>query len=506
MKPAPPPAGWAFLLEVQMNQFGSIFAFLLVLDASLAAHPNPAAGLDSLLADTTLSGAHVGVAVFDLTADSAVYCRDCGKLFIPASNMKLFTSAAALELLGPSFRFKTGFFASGEIDKKGRLKGDLVVVGSGDPLISGRFRDGVTEVLDLWADSLAGRGIKEIEGNIIIDGSYFTGPELGPGWSWNDLTFWYACPITALAFNDNCVDLYFSPGNEAGDPVTIRPDPPTDYIKIINEATTTSPNSEFTLDYYREPNTNDVTFFGGMPISDTSGEVDYVSVNRPDIYCAYVLADILKGRKIKFEGRILRMGEMSRKELSRYDENPRLPLFTWYSDSLGVVISVINKNSQNFFAEQTLKTVGREIGGEGSFKKGLELMSAFLDSIGIGEDDIAMRDGSGLSHYNIVKPSGIIELLRHMYRSPNFGTYYESMAIPGVDRSVRKRLENVPFGGNLRTKTGSIANVRTFSGYINGPRSGHMIAFSIMVNDFACDESYIIDWLDSVASRILAEY
>jgi D-alanyl-D-alanine carboxypeptidase/D-alanyl-D-alanine-endopeptidase (penicillin-binding protein 4) len=477
-----------------------------VLGNRAIAEPDLTATMDSLLADTTLDNALFGIAIYDITEDSLLYSHNADKLFSPASNMKLFTSAAALKLLGPGYRFKTRFLTNGEIDKKGRLKGDLVIVGGGDPLISGRFRDSVTEVLELWADSLISLGIKEIKGDIIMDNSFFSGPEFGAGWSWDDMTYWYACPISALSFNDNCVDLMFLPGEKAGDPAIIEIDPLTDYISITNNAVTLPPDSGFTLDYYRIPYTNDVTFFGGISVSDSAGEIDYVSVYRPEIYTAYILTDILNEAEIKFEGDILSSDDMEEKQAEQYGEEKLKPLFRWDSDSLGVVVSVINKNSQNFFAEQTLKTMGREIGGEGSFKKGIELAEALFDSIGISSKDIEMYDGSGLSYINLVKPIAIVKLLQAMHNSANFETYYGSLAIPGKDRSVRRRLEGVEYRERVRSKTGHIANTSTFSGYIDGPHSGHLIAFSLMVNNYSCDTDYVISWHDSVVSFLLSRF
>ncbi len=484
----------------------SVLTALIAAVTANAAGGNIAIRLDSLLADTALASAQIGVAIYDITADSSIYCHDCEKLFTPASNMKLFTSAAALELLGPSYRFKTRFLNTGKIDKKGRIKGDLIIIGGGDPLISGRFRDSITEVLENWADSLIQRGINEIKGDIIIDNSFFTGSEFGGGWSLDDLSYWYACPISALSFNDNCVDLKFLPGRRVGDPAIIELSPQTDYIKITNNAITVHPDSEFTLDYFRIPFTNDVAFFGGIPVDDTLGEVDYVSVHRPDIYCAYIFSDILEKNGIKFKGDIIKFSRMKEKDKSNYAKERTNSLFTWYSDSMGVVISVINKNSQNFFAEQTLKTIGAELNGEGSFEVGLRIVSAFFDSLGIGGHDISIGDGSGLSHYNIVKPAAIIELFKLMRKSPDFDTYFESLAIPGVDRSVRKRLEGVEFRERARTKTGSIANTRAFSGYIDGPRTSRLIAFSLMINNYSCESSYIDNWFDSIVERVIAEY
>ncbi len=173
-----------------------ILVLILCLTASAGAAVNDV--LSRLLSDSLLSSASIGVELFDIDADSVILEHESGKLFTPASNLKLFTSAAALERLGPRFRFKTNFFYSGSIDKKGKLDGNLIVVGGGDPLISGRFRSGVTEVLEFWADSLKARGIKEIPFGLRVDNSLFSSPELGPGWSWDDLSYWYACPISAL--------------------------------------------------------------------------------------------------------------------------------------------------------------------------------------------------------------------------------------------------------------------------------------------------------------------
>jgi D-alanyl-D-alanine carboxypeptidase/D-alanyl-D-alanine-endopeptidase (penicillin-binding protein 4) len=479
---------------------------MVLLTARVWASQDITARIDSLVADTTLDNAHIGLAVYDITADSMIYSLNAEKRFSPASNMKLFTSAAALGLLGPEYRFKTGFFRAGKIDKKGRLKGDLVIAGGGDPLISGRFRDSVTEVLELWADSLKSVGIKEIKGDIVIDNSFFSGPVLGPGWSWDDLTYWYACPISALSFNDNCVDLKFLPGGKVGDPAIIEIDPQTDYITITNNAVTLPADSEFTLDYYRKPYTNDVTFFGGISVSDTAGEIDYVSVHRPELYTAYIFASILKDNGIKFKGDIVSLDDMDNNNRPAYATEKLSPLFEWRSDSLGLVISVINKNSQNFFAEQSLKTIGRELGGEGSFSRGIELAEAFFDSIGIGSDDISMYDGSGLSYINMIKPSAVIRLLKNMGRSPYFQTYYESMAIPGIDRSVRTRLEGIENRERVRAKTGYIANTSSFSGYVDGPHAGHLLAFSIIVNNYSCKTSYVTAWHDSVVSLLLLEY
>ncbi|OQX92254.1 MAG: hypothetical protein B6D58_03885 [candidate division Zixibacteria bacterium 4484_95] len=190
--------------------------------------------VELLLENDVLDGAFVGIAVKNIDADSMIFSHNAHLRFTIASNLKLFTSAAALEIFGPNYRFITSFFINGKIDKKGNLEGDLLIAGGGDPLISGRFRKSVTEVLDLWADSIAKKGVNNIKGDLVVDNNFFEDDELGPGWSHDDLTYWYACPISALSFNDNCVDLHVYPGEIIGQPCSITLVPKTDYIDTVN--------------------------------------------------------------------------------------------------------------------------------------------------------------------------------------------------------------------------------------------------------------------------------
>lgn len=477
----------------------TILFLVLLIGSAAVAEDNYSAQIDSILADSALSNSIIGLEIYDITSDSVIYALNADKLLSPASNLKLFTTAAALEMLGPDYRFRTRFLFTGDIDEKGRLDGDLIIAGGGDPLISGRFRDSITEVLFLWADSLIEKGIRDIKGNIIIDNSFFSGPELGAGWSWDDLTYWYACPVTALAFNDNCVDLHFLPGDKVGNKAKIILNPETDYITVTNNTVTLAAGSEFTLDYYRTPSTNNVEFFGGIAIDD-SDEVDYVSVDRPEIYCAHILSDILRMRNIKFKGGIFDLDELKpQKQLEIKQQE--VPLFTWYSDSLGVVITVINQRSQNLFAELTLLTMGKEIGGEGSYKNSLKIVQSHFDSIGITSDDLAMYDGSGLSYINLVKPDAIIRLLKYMTTNIYFDTYYNSLRTP---RDFR--LPGVPNRENIRVKGGTIANTRTYSGYLTGPATGHLLAFSIMVNNYSCPKSKVEAWQDSILEVLLRSF
>jgi len=260
--------------------------------------------------------------------------------------------------------------------------------------------------------------------------------------------------------------------------------------------------SSFTLDYYRIPNTNDITFFGGIPLCDSAGRTDYVSVNHPELYTLSIFEDILKAKGIEVTGGIDSVSHRMRSRTGRVQS----PLFEWQSDSLPVVLKVINTNSQNFFAEQTLRMLGVVKEGQGTFQGGVKAVMGYLDSIGISPRDIEMYDGSGLSYLNSVKPSAIIKLLSAVSHSPNFKVYYESLASPEKDKALKNRLKGVAGREKVRAKTGYIAKASTFSGYIKGPKNNHLIAFSIMINNYACLYSYAEAWEDSLVAAILSEY
>ncbi|OGC94904.1 MAG: D-alanyl-D-alanine carboxypeptidase/D-alanyl-D-alanine-endopeptidase [candidate division Zixibacteria bacterium RBG_16_53_22] len=506
IKPARQNGGRAFNLAMRaLKRRLCPLIILALLTGAVSADDGLDWHLRALLSDSFLANAQIGLSIYDITAKEPLFSHNDTLLFNPASNLKLFTSAAALELLGPSYRFRTRIMCRDKIEN-GRLAGDLVLVGGGDPLVSGRFRSHITEVFESWADSLIARGISRIDGGIVIDNSFFTGPSLGAGWSWDDLTYWYACPLSALSFNDNCVDLKFLPGPTIGSPALIECDPNIGYITSHNMAYTLPPESSFTLDYYRIPYTNDVTFFGGIPISDTAGEIDYVSVHRPEIYAATVFGSVLTRKGVDLIGRITAIDDLEISRRADYSRPNLISLFTWESDTLGVVVKVIDTNSQNFFAEQTLLTLGAEKAGEGSFKAGLRIITAFLDSIGIGPNDLSMYDGSGLSYINAVKPRAVVDLLRYMSARPNFETYYQSLGNPAVDRSVRGRLDGIAGRERIRAKTGHIAGVSTLSGYMRGSKENHLIAFSIMINNYTCPRAHCEAWEDKIVASLLEVY
>ncbi|MCI0405024.1 MAG: D-alanyl-D-alanine carboxypeptidase/D-alanyl-D-alanine-endopeptidase [candidate division Zixibacteria bacterium] len=457
----------------------------------------------SALADTLFSSApfrqaKVAAAFYSLSEGVSVYAKNLSVPLIPASNAKLATSAAALHYLKPDFRFETSFLVKKSEAGDSALS-VLAIHGTGDPSISGRDRPSPYEILEFWADSLAARGVKKI-GRLVLDKRYFEGPDVVDSWPARELTFWYAAQTSALSFEDNCVFLRFYPGRKAGSPARIILEPNFGYLKTINRSRTGPRGSRYTLDedYRRKPGTNTVTFFGRIPISDT-GQADYVSVHEPPMYLAHTTREIWKRKGISVTAPAVYW------EKSGLEEDSLKKLFVWRSDSLSNVLKVVNKNSQNFYTEQVLRTLGKEIEGKGSFEAGLEAVNHFLLNAGLSQSDFYLVDGSGLSAKNRFTAAGFIKLLRQMHESPHFSHYYESMAIPGVDKSVKKRKNGDSLAANFRVKTGYISGARTLSGYFKSA-GGKLYCFSVLVNGRKLNTRAIDDAVDRLclsAARLL---
>ncbi len=455
------------------------------------------------LADTIFSApvfrqAKVAAAFYSLSEKVSIYSKNLTVPLMPASNTKLATSAAALQYLKPDFRFETSFWVKREEEKDSSVS-VLVIRGTGDPSISGRDRPSAYEIPEFWADSLTARSIKKI-GRIVLDNRYFEGPNLVSSWPAKELSFWYAAQTSALSFEDNCVFLRFYPGRKVGSAARIILEPDFGYLKVLNQSRTGPRGSRYTLDadYRRKSGTNTVIFFGKIPISDT-GRSDYVSVHEPAFYLAHTTREIWKrkGIFVAFPAVYWEKSELEGDSLKK--------LFVWRSDSLTNIIKVVNKNSQNFYSEQLLRTLGKQIEGKGSFEAGLEAVRHFLLNAGLSQSDFYLVDGSGLSVKNRFTAAGFIKLLRHMHDAPHFSYYYESMAIPGLDRSVKNRQSGDTLAVNFRVKTGWISGARTLSGYFQS-QSGKRYCFSVLVNGRKLDLKAVdaaVDRLCLAAVRLL---
>jgi len=449
----------------------------------LSAQDFPAAA-EKVFTARTFSSATVG-ALFVSVADGAtVYARDPDLPLLPASTAKLATSAAALERLQPDFRFTTTFL----IDKKdqGRNKlSALVWRGTGDPSISGRGRASPEEIFEIWASSLAALGVTKVK-RLVLDTRRFEGPATVPVWPDDELSYWYEAETSAISFNDNCVALEFRPAAKPGRKPQILLAPDYGYIKVKNRAKTGPAGSPFTLDYRRRAGANKVEFFGSIPAGPIRH--DYVSVHDPAEFAAETLKRVWKKKGIQVS-RIVSW------EKSGLSEDRLSPLLSWQSGPLGELIKIVNKNSQNFYAEQILKTLGQEASGHGSFAAGLDSVRAFLLRAGLTDRQFHLVDGSGLSEDDRFTAAGLVRVLSYMHGTPDFSVYYESLAEPGVDRAAKDRMKGDPLASGMRLKRGTVAHARNLAGYLKSG-SGRLYAFAVLVNGSDLDRRGLDEALD----------
>ncbi len=432
--------------------------------------------MDDIFNDPNFDNANWGVVLQSLETGEYFYRRNENKLFIPASDLKLFTTASALILLGPEYCFSTKILMHGKMDGS-VLDGDLIIRGRGDPTISGRFNnDDKYKVFKDWADTLGNAGIDEITGNIIGDDNRFDNLGLGKGWAWDDESYWFSAPSGAISFNDNVVDIVVNVNKEKNLAV-LRTNPSTKYIVFINNVSVVSNDSTTSVNVYRQSGTNIVNVFGTIRRQDSIKT--YVTVNNPTQYSMVVLKSILQKEEIKVDG-----FPMDIDDLSKLPQNKDMKsIFTYYSPPLKEIIKVINKNSENFYSEQLLKTIGLEEEGLGSADNGVQAADIVFREMGILPEGMNMVDGSGLSRLNLITPHQVVALLSYMFKNKYFIPFYNSLPIAGVDGTLGKRMKKTKAENNLRAKTGTHIGVSSISGYVY-TLDNEPVAFSIIANNY----------------------
>lgn len=454
--------------------------------------------LDYAFDDPAFAEAHWGVVVQSLKNGEYLYVKNPHKNFIPASNMKLFTTATALVKLGPEHRFKTQIYHTGQIDEKGILHGDLIIAGKGDPTLAGRYYKGeISKPLEFWADSLVARNIKMIDGNIIGDDNYFEEEILGEGWSWDYESDWYAAQISALSFNDNCMDIFIASGDSLNTLAKFQLMPETNYVQVKNKILTVRKGLEQEISFHRKPGTNQVELRGAIAF-DSPPKRDRFSIENPTLFTATIFKQVVEKRGIVVSGQACDSDDISD---YIYSQSPDKLLFEYCSAPLWEIVDTINKTSQNLYAEILLRSLGAYFFGTGDAKHGIDVVKNFLKGIGIKTDQFLMYDGSGLSRLNMVTPTQIVMLLKYMKKHENGKYFYDSLPIAGVDGTIINRMQQTAAHGNVRAKTGYVGHVRALSGYLVTADSEEL-AFSLIANNYSAPTSMANLIQDLVCERL----
>ena len=440
-----------------------------------------------------------GVEVRSIDRGDVLFTHNAGKLMMPASNMKILTLAAAAERLGWDYRFTTTLETSGVLEA-GVLHGDLVVRGNGDPSMSTRGKRGA-QVLDEWAAALKAAGITGIDGRIVGDDQAFDDEGVGPGWSWDYLEAGYAAPIGALQYNENTADLTTAPGAAIGDPVVVQLAAGSGF-SVMNRALTgegAESGRRGAVNVVRRIDRPEIEISGMIPLGAPATS-RVVAVINPTLFFAQSLKDGLIARGIPVTGDAVDGDDVAAEPEMAL---PRRALVTTSSPPLREIATVLMKVSQNQYAETLLKATGASTSGLGTTGSGRRAAAETFTAWGIPADGYVMSDGSGLSRYNYVAPSTITAILARMYADPRHReAFLSTLPVAGKDGTISTRMRKTRAEGNAVAKTGSIANVRSLSGYVR-TRNGELLAFAIIANDFVIPAA-TVNYIADVAVEALA--
>ncbi len=441
--------------------------------------------------------------VLTTTDGEVLYDRNAERLFMPASNTKLIVSAVASALLSADFTVNTSVYATGPV-VDGVVQGDLVLYGRGDPTFSrrcygidttqvGACEDDPFKSLEDLALQLKARGIRAVAGGVIGDGSYFEPTLVHPSWEAYDLNWWYAAPVSGLGFNDNSIDITYSAGPDIDTPPTISFSPDLGDVSISNRARTSPRGSRKTIEFYRTHGTMSLWAEGDMPL-DRGERTEYFALPDPNLFTAQAFRSALIGEGIAVAGATLSTTDSllyrHTRSTAALAEVASRPFRDW-------IFPILN-TSQNWFAEMTLKQLGKQFGLAGSWSEGLKVEKRFLiDSVGIDSTQFSFSDGSGLAGNNVVTPLVLAKLLGYMRNHPNFEMFAAGLPQSGSRGSLRSRFLGTPLQGRVMAKTGSISKVNSLSGYMNR-RDGQQLIFSVIANHHTLGFTAMTKYIDSV--------
>ena len=425
--------------------------------------------IETILSSPLLASSNVGVKIVSLATGEVLYEKDAEKLYHPASTTKLITAAAALVKLKPNYRFRTALY----VDRleASRVLGNIYLKGGGDPVFTG-------DALEKMVEKLVGMGTIDLQGDIVVDETYFDDIRWGKGWMWDDGPVGgHFSHLSALTVNHNGVLVRVSPGNNVGALVRAHLEPPTQYMKIINEATTVGTSEEAHLKIKRQgkPTDENVLMIGGAMVIGQAEISRRVDVIDPALYGGVLLKEMLAKRGVMLGGTV------------RYGQVPEglTEVANHVSPPLSRILWEMNKASDNLIAELLLKTIGAEMkGAPGTSEKGLEVIGEFLNEIGMDTGRYTFADGSGVSRYNLVTASLLTDLLVYMAR--NFAVmpeYLASLPVGGIDGTLKRRMTGMAAEGILRAKTGTLKGVTALAGYTT-TADGEVLGFSILMSHY----------------------
>ncbi|SEH68573.1 D-alanyl-D-alanine carboxypeptidase / D-alanyl-D-alanine-endopeptidase (penicillin-binding protein 4) [Halobacillus karajensis] len=441
--------------------------------------------LDQILQNEKLNGALSGISIRLAETGEVLYEKNADVRLKPASNMKLFSGAAAMETLGPDYTFQTEVWADGDI-KGNKLHGDLYLKGKGDPTL-------MVEDLDAMAQSLKEAGVREVKGDLIADDTWYDDVRLSEDISWNDETRYYGSQISALTVSPNedydagTVIVAAYPSEKEGEPAQIELTPETDYVQVVNQTETVPADGEKDVTIERKHGTNQIIVEGTIP-TEGSRSRSWIAVSEPTGLALELFKQSLTKQGIKVKG-----------DMEIHGNTPADSELMVSKESMALedIYIPFMKLSNNGHAEVLVKEMGKRVHEEGSWEKGLEVVEDYMSDIGVESDTLRLRDGSGMSHVNMIPAHEISELLYQVQDKDWFPAYLKSLPVAGnserfVGGTIRSRMQDTAAQNNVKAKTGSLTGVSSLSGYVT-TADGETLIFALVFNNYLDDVEDIED-------------
>ncbi len=456
----------------------------------------------SLLERPRHRSAFWGLQIARLDNREILFAHNAGKRFQPASNMKLLVAAAALDLWGPDHRFRTPVFLEGRLDDQGRVMGNLVLAGRGDPNPERRLYDPEEKDLPIRdsspfiegiADQLEERGIRRVQGDIVADTTFFLDEPYGGDWEQEDMFWHYGAPSSALAVFENVFRISLSPGQASGDPAVLEVTPPQQSPEVVSRVGTGRPGGKPDIRIGADRSGSRVTLLGSLPANRPP--LTYaLAVSEPALNAARYLKASLERRGIPVSGHprvralepieVLEDRKISLEKVRErqfvYPEQQQLA--SWRSLPLIDNLRILIKSSRNLYGEMLLRGLGAEFAGVGSLQTGRQALEAFLEKAGIADEPLDFSDGSGLSRTNLLTPGSVVRLLHYMERHPRAEEFRDCLPVAGRDGTLKGRMKGTAAEGRVLAKTGTLKFVSSLAGYATS-LDGTRMAFSIMANN-----------------------
>lgn len=486
--------------NIMLRSPSSMLAWAALLACSCSIAPKHGASAEETLTDrigAALAVIHemhgtVGAAVESLPSGRTIFRLDSNRAFIPASNMKILTAAAALDLLGPDFTYKTRLLATARPSAEGEVRGDLVIEGGGDPSFGGRPSAGPeSAVLEEWVSSLVEAGVRGIDGSVIGYGGLIEGGPLGKGWSWDDEPYGFSARLSGMCFSENSVRFSIF----ASDPPLLIVEPWLGGVSIEAEVCRAGHGCEPGVSILETANGGYLIKAGfSKRKSRLSGRI---AVNDPPVFAARALRDVLRRKGIEVSGEAVDAAALAGFKLP---EKPAV-VFTHTSPPLASIVRAMNVESLNLHAEMLFRTLGLAARGSANAESAEEAVIEFLKKAGVEAGDVSIADGSGLSRMNLLTPDAILKVLKYAYNSSFSTIFLESLPVAGESGTLESRMAAGPAAGRVKAKTGSMTHVRALSGFAR-TASGRTLAFSILVNNYTGDWKPVVKAIDQVCALL----